>query len=146
LAATERERLLAPDRFAGPRHCNDLIDVQRMRGCEHDRLHARIGDCIRKFRANLEAMCGSEPGNLLGLLAHPADEPQTLTLALHGFDDRFAPPSEADNCSIYHGARPSPWTKHGIVDDPKQAVRSEQSAAAGEPIEGEMNDGRARAP
>src|SRR5205823_2682837 len=75
LAATESERLLAPDRFAGPRHCNDLVDVQRMRGREHDRLYTRIGDCIRKFRANLEAMCGSEPGNLPGLLAHTSDEP-----------------------------------------------------------------------
>ena len=146
LAASESERLLAPDRLAGPRHRNDLIDVQRMRGRKHDRLHARIGNRVRKTRADLEAVRGRETGDLRGLVAHPSDEPQTPALALHGLDNRFAPPPEADNCSIYHGARPSPWTKHGIVDDPKQAARGEQSVAAGEPIEGEMNDGRARPP
>ena len=38
-----------------------------------------------------------EIGNERGLFAHAADEPQALALALHRFDDGFAPAPEADD-------------------------------------------------
>src|SRR5690348_15534549 len=47
-------------------------------------------------------MGGGEIAHQLGLLAHPADDAQARAFALHGFDDVFAPASEADNGGIDH--------------------------------------------
>ena len=95
--ARQRQRLLAPHRLARRRHRADLRDVQRMRRRQEHRLHARIGDRIGKFRAQLKTVGFGEIGNELGLFAHAANEAQALALALHRFDDGFAPAPEADD-------------------------------------------------
>src|SRR5262249_55704702 len=107
LASREGKGLLAPNRFAGSPHRNNLIDMQQMWCCQHDCLHAGIGDSVGKFGGEFEAVCGGKACNELGLLAHAAHEAQPLALALDGLDNRFSPSSEADNGGIEHECGPS---------------------------------------
>jgi hypothetical protein len=103
LLSGEGKRLLTPYRLARPRHRNNLVDVQGMRGCKHDRLHVRIGNRVREIRADLESVLCCETGDRRGLVAHPPGEPQAFTLPLRSLDDRFAPSSQSDNRSVDHG-------------------------------------------
>ena len=102
--ARQRQRLLAPHRLACCRNRADLLDMQRMRRRQEHRLHARIGDGIGKFGAQFKAVGLGEIGDELGLFAHAANEPQAFALALHRFDDGFAPASQPDDGCVDHRA------------------------------------------
>ena len=68
-----------------------------MRRRQEHCLHARIGDGVGKFRAQLETVGFCEIGDELGLFAHAADKTQAFALALHRFDDGFTPASQPDD-------------------------------------------------
>ena len=61
-----------------------------------------IGDGVGEFRAQFETVGLGEIGNELGLFAHAANKAQALALALHRFDDGFAPASQPDDGGIDH--------------------------------------------
>ena len=103
LGERQRERLLAPHRLAGRRDRDDLLDMQRVRGRQHHRLDARIGDRVGELGGELESVRGREVAHLVRLLAHAADEAQALALPLRGLDDSLAPASEADDGCVDHG-------------------------------------------
>ena len=54
-SASESERLFAPDRLAGCGDRGNLPDMQGMRGCEKNRLHAGIGNGLFEFGRQFEA-------------------------------------------------------------------------------------------
>ena len=111
-ARRQRQRLLAPHRLARRGDGADLRDMQRMRRRQEYRLHARIGGRVGKVRTQLETVGFGEIGNELGLFAHAANEPQPPILALHRFDDGFAPASEADDGGVDH--RKAQWAGGGM--------------------------------
>ncbi len=98
----ERERLLAPHRLAGRRHGGNLSDVQRVRGCEKNRLNTGIGNGLLELRGQFEALGRREIADQFRLFAHAADKPQALAFALNRIDDIFSPAAEADYGGIDH--------------------------------------------
>jgi hypothetical protein len=104
LGARQGQRLFRPDRLAGGGDLGNLLDMQRMRRGEKNRLHAGVGDGRVKVARQLEALGGGEIADPIGLHADAADEAQALALALRRFDDVLAPASEADNGGVDHGA------------------------------------------
>ena len=56
----ERKWLFAEYRFAGARCGDDLIGVQRMRRCQNDRPHFRVGERICIVRAERKVVLGGE--------------------------------------------------------------------------------------
>ena len=116
LGSAERQWFLAPYRFARRRYRAYLRDVQGMRRCQKNRLHARVGDGFFKFSGQFEALGGREFAHQLWLFADSANEAQALAFALHRLDDVFSPSAKADYSGIYHGQK-SDWARQDIIDD-----------------------------
>src|SRR5262249_13684771 len=76
LTSSEGKWLFTPYRFSGFCYGNDLIDVQRMGGCEHHSLYVWVGNRSHEIRANGKAMGGRKPGQLLRLVANATNEVQ----------------------------------------------------------------------
>jgi hypothetical protein len=101
--------------------------MQGMRRREENGLHLAVGDRICKFRRQLEALGGREIANQIRLLAHAADDMQALALALHRFDDRLAPASEADNGGVDHGWRRRAGGEKYVIVNLHTRLRDRQS-------------------
>src|SRR5215475_13580505 len=115
IGPAKRQWLLTPNRFARRRHRAYLGDVQGMRRCQKNRLHARIGDGLFEFGGQFEALGRREFAHQLGLFANCANEAQALAFALHRLDDVFSPSAKTDYGGIYHGQK-SDWTRQDIMD------------------------------
>src|SRR5262245_2354808 len=108
--SAKRQWLLAPYRFACLRCHAYLRDVQGMRCCQKNRLHARVGDRLFEFGGQFESLGHREFAHQLGLFADSANEAQALAFALHRLDDVFSPAAKADYGGIYHG-RKGNWAR-----------------------------------
>ena len=115
IGAAKRQWLLAPYRFACLRYRAYLRDVQGMRCCQKNRLHARVRDRLFEFSRQFESLGRREFAHQLGLFADPANEAQALAFALHRLDDVFSPSAKADYGGIYHG-RKGNWARQNTLD------------------------------
>ena len=102
LGKSQCKRLFAPHMFSRRRDRRDLVDVQRVRRGQHDGFHPRVGERVVELGRERESVGRRKVADLLGLLAHPADEAQALALALHRRNDALAPASKADNGCVDH--------------------------------------------
>ena len=99
----ERERLLAEDVLLGRRRHDHLMRVQRMRRGEDHGIHFWIREERLVRIDELEFLRVGEGLYLGRLRARGAgNEADLLTILLHGFDQCFSPPAEADNSRADH--------------------------------------------
>src|SRR5262245_45364803 len=74
LRSAERQWFFAPYRFARRCYRGYLRNVQGMRRCQKNRLHARVGDGFFEFSGQFEALGGREFAHQLGLFGDSANE------------------------------------------------------------------------
>jgi hypothetical protein len=83
LGPSERQRLLAPNRFAGSGRHLYLLDVQRMRRGEQNRLHFGISDRVLQVSGEPEAMLRRQLAREFRFLGDAMHDAQTIALALN---------------------------------------------------------------
>ena len=98
----QRQRLLAPDGFAGRGHRTHLINMQGMRRREKYGFDIWVGERVLRFCGEPKIMPAGEIACELRLLAHAMDEAQPRAFSLHGSDERLPPAPETDDGCVDH--------------------------------------------
>ena len=81
---------------------DDLVRVRRVRGCQHDGVHARVGEDGFIAVHDPDALPGGEVGSFCRCTRSARDEPDGLAQALRAVDQILAPDAHADDGSVDH--------------------------------------------
>src|SRR5262245_19352501 len=73
-----------------------------MRGCQHDGLHALVGERLLQVVAEREAISLRDGQGRVDLLADAVHEAKLLAPALDALDDVLAPPAQPDDRGVDH--------------------------------------------